>query len=130
VKGKCPAWQNILSFLCNLIAHLNPTIMFKLFLPLAIFVIVACNNSKNSPAAGDVKGSDTTTAKSFTWNSEDEKEFLAQCVESAKGNINDTTAYAHCKCVLEQLKQVYPNMDSVAAVMDTAMAKKYAANCK
>ena len=88
------------------------------------------NNSKNSPAAGDVKGSDTAAAKSFTWNSEDEKEFLAQCVESAKANINDTTAYAHCKCVLEQLKQVYPNMDSVAAVMDTAMAKKYAANCK
>ena len=101
--------------------------MFKLFLPLAILFIVACNNSKKSP---DSKGSDTTGAKSFTWNSEDEKEFLAQCVESAKANINDTTAYAHCKCVLEQLKQVYPNMDSVAAVMDTAMAKKYAANCK
>ena len=103
--------------------------MFKLVLLLAIFLIAACNNSKNSPAAGDLKGSDTT-AKSFSWNSEDEKEFLAQCVESAKGNVNDTTAYAHCKCVLEQLKQVYPNMDSVAAVMDTAMAKKYASNCK
>jgi hypothetical protein len=101
--------------------------MLKLFLPLAMFLIVACNNSKNSPAAS---GSDTTAAKSFTWNSEDEKEFLAQCVESAKANINDTTAYAHCKCVLDQLKQVYPNMDSVAAVMDTAMARKYAANCK
>jgi hypothetical protein len=104
--------------------------MFKLILSLAVFLILSCNNSKDSSAVEAMKAGDSTVAKSYTWNSEDEKEFLAQCVESAKANINDTTAYAHCKCVLEQLKQVYPNMDSVAAVIDTAMAKKYAANCK
>ena len=104
--------------------------MFKLFLSFAFFLLISCNNSNDTAETQATKNTDTTATKSYTWDSNDEKEFLAQCVETAKGNVNDTAAYAHCKCVLDQLKQVYPNMDSVAAVMDTAMAATYAANCR
>lgn len=104
--------------------------MSKLFLSFVFFLLLSCNNSNNTAETEAMKNADTVATKTYTWDSNDEKEFLAQCVETAKGNVNDTAAYAHCKCVLDQLKQVYPNMDSVAAVMDTAMAAKYAANCK
>jgi hypothetical protein len=105
--------------------------MYKLFLFLAFFLAISCNNTPDT-AADTTKNADTTATapKSYTWNSEDEKEYLAQCVETAKGNVNDTTAYARCKCVLDQLKQVYPNMDSAFANVDSAAAVRYAANCQ
>lgn len=105
--------------------------MYKLFLSLAFFLAISCNNAPDT-AADTTKNADTTATapKSYTWNSEDEKEYLAQCVETAKGNVNDTTAYARCKCVLDQLKQVYPNMDSAFANLDSAAAVRYAANCQ
>ena len=105
--------------------------MFKLFLCLAFFLAISCNNSTDT-AADTAKNADTTAAapKSYTWASEDEKEYLAQCVATAKGNLNDTTAYARCKCVLDQLKQVYPNMDSAFANLDSAAVIRYAANCQ
>jgi len=105
--------------------------MFKLFLSLAFFLAISCNNSPDTAAEATENVDITATpSKAYTWDSEDEKEYLAQCIETAKGNVNDTAAFAHCNCVLAQLKQVFPNMDSVAAVMDTAMAAKYAANCR
>ena len=105
--------------------------MYKLFLSLSLFLVIACNNASDT-TADTTKKSDTTasTPKSYTWATEDEKEYLAQCVETAKGNINDTAAYARCKCVLDQLKQVYPNMDSAFANLDSAAAVRYAANCQ
>lgn len=103
--------------------------MFKLFLFLAVFFATSCNNAPDvTEASGNADS--TTATKSYTWDSEDEKEYLAQCVETAKGNVNDTTAYARCKCVLDQLKRVYPSMDSAYAHLDSAAAVKYAENCK
>ena len=105
--------------------------MYKLFLSLAFFFAISCNNASDT-AAEATKNADTATTatKSYTWDSEDEKEYLAQCVETAKANVNDTAAYARCKCVLDQLKQVYPNMDSAYANLDSAAAVRYAANCQ
>ena len=52
-------------------------------------------------------------------------------MDNAKTGVSDTAAYAHCKCVLDQLKQVFPNMDSASAIiMDTARAAAYVAKCK
>lgn len=98
-------------------------------LALSFSLVISCNNASDTGTEA-TKKMDTALAKSYTWDSTDEKDFLAQCVETAHVNVNDTAAYANCKCVLDQLKQVYPNLDSVAAVMDTVMAAKYAANCK
>ena len=106
--------------------------MYKLLFSLAIVLLTSCNNTADT-AADTTNNADTTTTtatKSYTWDSEDEKEYLAQCVETAKANVNDTTAYARCKCVLDQLKQVYPSMDSAFANLDSAAAVRYAANCK
>lgn len=103
--------------------------MFKLFLFLLIIALVACNSDTKTPQATMPSTIDTT--KSYTWSDEDEKEFLAGCVENAQARLNDTAAFAYCKCVLEQLKHTYPNMDSAAAIiMDSARAAVYVDRCK
>lgn len=105
--------------------------MNKLFLLLTFFLIIACNNSKTPSADDATTGTDSAVAKSYTWTDEEEKEFLAGCVDNAKANVSDTTAYAYCKCVLDQLKQAFPNMDSASAIiMDTTKAAAYVAKCK
>lgn len=108
---------------------LNLTIMFKLFLSLAVFLVMSCNNSSDT-ATDSITNTDTTAAKSYNWDSEDEKEFLAQCMLTAKGNLSDTLAYAQCNCVLAQLEKVYPSYDSANVKVDSAMAAQYAANCR
>jgi len=105
--------------------------MSKLFLSLTLFVILACNSSTTSSADNTKPGTDSTVAKAYTWTDEEEKEFLAGCVDNAKTSVSDTAAYAHCKCVLDQLKQAFPNMDSASAIiMDTTKAAAYVAKCK
>ena len=109
----------------------NPTIMIKLFLSLAVLIILACNSSTTPSADGTKPGTDSAVTKAYTWTDEEEKEFLAGCVDNAKTSLSDTAAYAHCKCVLDQLKQAFPNMDSASAIiMDTAKAAAYVAKCK
>lgn len=104
--------------------------MSKLFLLFLIVAIISCNNSSEKTATENVQSVDSTTAK-YTWASDDEKEFLAGCVENAKANMSDTAAYAQCKCVLNQLKQVFPTMDSAANVLsDSATAATYVSKCK
>ncbi len=104
--------------------------MIKLFLSLTILLLLACNNSNTPSTDATTPGSDSVT-KSYTWTNEEEKEFLAGCVDNAKANVSDTTAYAYCKCVLDQLKQAFPSMDSASAIiMDTTKAAAYVAKCK
>ena len=56
---------------------------------------------------------------------------MADCVANAEARLNDTAAFAYCKCVLEQLKHVYPNLDSAAAIIiDSARAAAYVEKCK
>ena len=102
--------------------------MFKLFLSLVFISIVACNpKSKSTPAAATSDSAATT----YTWNNDDEKEFLAGCVENAKTNLGDTAAYKQCYCVLKQLKQKYANLDSAANhLTDSTQVAAYTANCK
>lgn len=103
--------------------------MFKLFLSLLLFAVIACNSDPKTPSATAPSAIDTS--KSFAWPDEDEKEFLADCVANAEARLNDTAAFAYCKCVLEQLKHVYPNLDSAAAIIiDSARAAAYVEKCK
>jgi hypothetical protein len=45
--------------------------------------------------------------------------------------MNEAASFANCKCVLDQLKRSFPNMDSAATVlMDTTRAAEFAARCK
>ena len=96
---------------------------------LVIAFAVACNdtNTKDTNAlklAGD-------NATPYTWPEEDEKEFLAVCIENTGEKMNEAASFANCKCVLDQLKRSFPNMDSAATVlMDTTRAAEFAARCK
>ena len=88
-------------------------------------LLAACNTN----APGSEKGGDT--AKLHAWSKEDENEFLAGCVENAAVNIREDSAYAHCKCVLLQLKAAFPSMDSAASMlMDSTKAAVYAQKCR
>ena len=103
--------------------------MFKPYLFFFLVIIVACNTKSNNNTAID--STQAAAGKSFTWSDEDEKEFLADCVEGAKTNRSDTAAYAQCKCVLDQLKQNFPNLDSAdSALADSSKAAAYAIKCK
>ena len=105
--------------------------MIKLFLSLTLLLIIACNNSKAPSADNTTTDADSAVAKSYKWTDQEEKEFLAGCVDNAKANVSDTTAYAYCKCVLDQLKLAFPNLDSASSIiMDTTKAAAYVAKCK
>ena len=105
--------------------------MFKLYFSLLIIALVACNNNSDNKAASSDSSATTTTngVKSYTWADEDEKEFLAGCVESAKSKLNDTAAFKQCNCVLRELKQHYPSLDSVSTA-DSTQLVGYADKCK
>lgn len=104
--------------------------MSRLFLLSLIVTIISCNNNSEKTSTENLPAIDSTKAK-YTWASDDEKEFLAGCVENAKANMSDTAAYTQCKCVLNQLKQVFPTMDSAATILsDSATAATYVSKCK
>ena len=103
--------------------------VFSLLLILAL--ATACNSNNSKVDASDIGAAkqDSTVTK-YNWTTEEEKQYLADCVNNAKPRLNDTAAYAYCKCVLQQLKQKFPTADSAAVVLDSAMAAQLAANCK
>lgn len=105
--------------------------MSKLLLSFLIIIVVSCNTKSNN----NTNSADSLTAagaqtKSYTWTDSDEKEFLAACVQSAKANLNDTAAFKQCNCVLKQLKQNFPTLDSANNSADSAQLVAFAANCK
>lgn len=102
--------------------------MLKNFLFVAVVVLSACNSGPKTSSNDDKT---STNAKSYNWSENDEKEFLSGCVDSARLKLGDAAAYAQCKCILGQLKQAYPNMDSAApALMDVKKVAAMAAKCK
>jgi hypothetical protein len=105
--------------------------MYRFFIILTGIILLACN-SKRTSAGDKATGADSSMVMVNTvWPKEDENEFLAGCIESLKDKLPEDSAYMHCNCVLKQLKQKFPNMDSAANyLMDTAKAAAIAANCK
>jgi hypothetical protein len=104
--------------------------MGKLFLFLFSIAVLSCNNDSKNSSATSSANADSASAKSYTWTDDDEKEFLADCVESAKAKVNDTLAFKHCNCVLKQLKQNFPSYDSANASADSAQLALYASKCQ
>lgn len=105
--------------------------MSKIFFLFLLFALAACNNPSNDAATVDTVSADTSKKKSFTWPVDEEKEFLAGCVDNAKAKLGDTAAYSYCHCILAQVQQTYPNMDSAYAVlMDSTQVLAYAKNCR
>ena len=101
-------------------------------LPISFFVLLvaACNPSPKT-GSGNEAGSHSKTEKSFSWTQEDERDFLAGCVDNAKAKLGDTLAFAQCNCVLGKLKESFPSLDSASAVlMDSTKAAAFANKCK
>jgi major membrane immunogen (membrane-anchored lipoprotein) len=103
--------------------------MYKTFFLAAIVLLMACNN--DTKEAKSVNENGNTQAKSFTWPQEDEQEFMDDCIENTDAKMQEAAAFANCKCVLNELKKTFPNLDSAAnALTDTARVAAFTAKCK
>jgi hypothetical protein len=96
-----------------------------------LFILVACNNeSADTPVSAEASR-DTVQKKLHTWPANEENDFMAGCVDNAKGKLGDTASYRYCKCILEQVKETYPSLDSASFVLlDSTKVVAYAQNCK
>ena len=96
----------------------------------AIVFFISCNNSSTSA----VTATDTTQAANPNWSNVGATEFLNNCVGNAQQNgrfKDEKQAFVFCNCILNQIKQKYPNLDSAQAMLaDTAQLVKLQANCK
>jgi hypothetical protein len=100
--------------------------MLRLIPVLLIAALMACN-SKSPEASKKI----VTDSVASTWTADGENEIMDACIENAKQWVGEDTAYRYCKCVVQQVKHSYPNMDSAAGVMaDSARVAKLFRNCK
>lgn len=100
---------------------------------LTAFLFIACNNNDHSAAGTTMQSTTNAAAAAPDWEQEDEVEFMGNCVEGAKARYknDEKRAYAYCNCVLNQIKDRYPNMDSAQAMLrDTAQVMKLQEVCK
>jgi len=102
-------------------------------------VLLSCTNNSNTATANEVTKGDTATRALSRDSQEREAElsFIDACVESSKASsktmLGDAKAYAHCKCVMEGIKQKYGNTDSATIAglqKDTAAMTKILQRCK
>lgn len=115
------------------------------FVPVFLSVIggaalLSCTNNSNTATGNEVTKGDTATHQALSHDSlerEAELSFIDACVESSKASskttLSDSKAYAHCKCVMEGIKQKYGNTDSTTIAglqKDTAAMAKILQRCK
>jgi hypothetical protein len=108
--------------------------MKPIILSLSILFLAACNNNTTA-TSNTTQTDDSSQVKSNpNWSSEGATEFVNNCVANAQqsGRFTDEKkAFAFCNCVLNQIKQKYPNLDSAQAMLaDTAQMVKLQDNCK
>ena len=100
--------------------------MLRLIPVLLLAVFMACNSK--APEASKKIVADTVAS---TWTPDGENEIMDACIENAKQWVREDTAYRYCKCVVQQVKHSFPNMDSAAGIMaDSARVAKFFQNCK
>ena len=104
--------------------------MIKLLFLMPLLAVIACNSNPGSSKDSTTAKTDSA-GKTFAWPQQEEQEFMLGCVDSAKLKIGEAAAYTRCKCILGQLKQRFPNMDSAApALMDVNKVAELAAKCE
>lgn len=101
-------------------------------------LFAACNN-QGSTSASD-RGDTARSASAVTTTNlsrESEMEILDECIDNAKDNtgndLDDSRAYALCRCVLLQMQQKFPGADSsalVAHLRDTTDVVQMAKQCQ
>lgn len=103
---------------------MSRTFLFVMIILTSVAFLFSCNNDSGSSSANK---DSANAGKGFVWTTEDDNEFLQDCIEEAKANFNygEDTAYIKCNCALKQLKTTYQNYDSVeVALNDTARTKE------
>lgn len=96
-------------------------------IPVFLLAVLAACNSK-APEASKKVSADTVAS---TWTADGQNEIMDACIDNAKQWVREDSAYRYCKCVVQQVKHSYPNMDSAAGIMaDSARVAKFFQNCK
>ena len=104
--------------------------MSKIILFLTL-LFISCNSSGPSSKEKDSANIQTSRDSVAGWTKDSENEFLSGCIEEAKALYPEDTAFIYCNCVLKQLKQKFPSMDSASVIlMDSAKAVQFTKNCK
>lgn len=106
--------------------------MFKISALLTVLFLTACNSnsSESSSTSDSSKNANSSATTVSTWSKEDENEFLDGCIENAKVRLGLDTAYIYCNCVLKQIEQEFPTMDSAStALLDTTRAAAFTEKC-
>jgi hypothetical protein len=88
-----------------------------LFFSCAVFVL-ACNNQSATGESGKDTAARSASPTVMTHlSAESEMEILEGCIDNAKASkLDETKAYALCRCVLRQVQEKYPSADSTALV--------------
>jgi hypothetical protein len=94
---------------------------FSMFVLTCLCFLLACNNDSASSSANK---DSANSGKGFVWTTLDDNEFLNDCIEKAKTNYGEDTAYIKCNCALKQLKSKYQNYDSVEVALNDATRKQ------
>lgn len=90
-----------------------------------LLILASCNSDTKEQSSAE-----TLKKKGHTWTTDDDNTFLAECVEGARTRFEEPQAFAHCNCVLANVKVDFPSLDSASAVMqDTTKAIKYTEGC-
>ena len=99
--------------------------MIRYIVLLLLVAVTACNSKKTNPAG-------PASTKDTSWTA-DELDFIDGCVANAAESIGEEKAFILCKCILLQVKNENPSLDSsflVRLSSDTAKVARLAKNCK
>ena len=110
----------------------QPFFMKSILFIATVFLFFACKN--NNSGSGTMQSTDSAKAvASPDLTKEEEAEFMSNCVEVAKARLNgdEKKAYASCNCMLNQIKEKYPNLDSAQAMLqDSVQVRQLQKNCQ
>ena len=105
--------------------------MYKLVVLLFVFILAACNNSNTAADRTSDSANKATVPATDSVSKEAAFSFIDGCVENAKLTLGEQKAYVFCKCIYDQAKSKYPDMDSARmASLDTAEVARMAAACR
>ena len=105
--------------------------MRKLLFLLTLGAFAACNNASTPTSKNDDTLKKGPAAPMDSAAAEFKMSIIDGCVEQNRLALGEAKAYSFCKCMYEQTKVLFPDMDSTKiATLDTAAIARMAANCR
>lgn len=103
---------------------------------IAAFFLLSCNNAAESAAGKDSANNTAVQPIPLSTDSAarvDDFSFIDGCVETNKTKMDESKAFAHCKCIMAQIKLKFGNTDSLTIAnlqKDTAEIRRILNACK